>query len=275
MLSVIHPGWLLLAICGTILLLISYNLLMQRFPAFPPTEYPLHPHISEQLPTPFFALAYEVPNNAPLASTTSAKNSAPPPTETLSLHAFATQPTCYPAPNAGYTCLGLVWNDGGSEVENGVVRVRLLDAQQRVMAEDSAALEQRSIPLRTAAPYRVQFQQVGTEYRRASADVINIGSSALDIMPIAIRSQQATTLPGGRTRIEAWLHNDNRFVAQDVRLIATLFDEQERVIGYRVLELPGALDTGTERHVTVEVIPHTTAERITHRLYADARPRRE
>ncbi|MDQ7034072.1 MAG: FxLYD domain-containing protein [Anaerolineae bacterium] len=233
MLPVIQYGWLFLLICVGIVLLVAG---CATFNARTSTRSAPDSPLVTLTVVPFTT---EAPQPHSTLPTTITQLFLPPPrwlaTRTPSSEIQADDPTCYHSPNRGYTCLGQVHNQGFETLSNVTVQISLFDNNGQILAEQTIGLEQRYIPPETSAPYHARFEQVNSAYARAeiqSAQIVDIPQQL-----IRITSERGILSASGRYVVTANLLNSSENRAEQIRLITTLLDAADRVVGYRIQSL--------------------------------------
>lgn len=267
MLSVIHPGWLLLLVCGIVLLLVGCAAFPTRYPTRTPTPYP-------PVTLTVVAFATESPQPRSTRPAPSVVPVVPTPrwtaTRTASSGARADDPTCYSSPNRGYMCLGRVWNETAATLSNVMVRVALFGDSENLLAQQTIGLEQRYLPPDSSAPYRALFAQIGTQGEKARADIEQVGVVSESGQALSITGERGVLAESGRYVVTANIRNSSQRLAEHVRLIVTLLDTDDRVIGYRVYQVEDPLPAQSERALRVEVFPHVIRENIRHISHIEA-----
>jgi hypothetical protein len=262
MLSVIHPGWLLLLICTIILLLVGCSVIPTRTPV--PSSTPLLNITLTVLPsngTP------QPRSTRPFATPRAYSDgflmppgiaSSPPPEKRL--HAEA--PTCTSSPG-GYSCLGRVWNYGTVDVHDVTLRVQLRDGDSTL--EQLLTPEQRLIPAGGFAPYRLMFRAGQLQPVIESAAHSN---PAPDLVPLTVIDERGIHNQDGQYIITTRLRNDSSTPVHLIRLIATVVDGGDHVVGYRVFEQLQQVNVGDNMMFRLEIVPQV-GEIVGHILHAE------
>ncbi|RMF76276.1 MAG: LysM peptidoglycan-binding domain-containing protein [Chloroflexi bacterium] len=183
-------------------------------------------------------------------------------------------PVCYPVPSGSLTCLGQVENPRDEAIERVTILVQLLQADGAVLIEADTAIEQSIIPPGDLAPYRVLFDE-GWEGYAGSAAFLRSADIArsVDSRFVAVSAEdQSTEFANDRYIILARLRNQGEQTAHNIRIVATLQNENGQSVGYRVFEMAEQLAAGETRPVRLEVMPHDPEATITYHLYVEARP---
>jgi LysM repeat protein len=181
-------------------------------------------------------------------------------------------PTCYETSTMTLLCLGQMVNILERPVERTAVAVQLLQADGRVLVEESANTEQTLIQPGQAAPYRVVFASGWEGYTRVVAVVLSADSAqrtSEQVIQLIIENEAVVT-ENGHYIVSATLRNPEAQMAQTLRVVITLYDNDKRVVGYRVLELDSPLLGGARLPIEVEVVPQVEDDALTHTLYAEA-----
>lgn len=188
-------------------------------------------------------------------------------------------PTCYETPGSTLLCLGMITNPLDYPVESVVVEVQL--ATQIVQS----LVEQRVIPPGGVAPYGAVLDARGS----TSSDSVLPAARLIAALPavdprwitLDTEAVELAAAADGRIIITAEVVNSGNTPAEAVRAVVTLLDEDERVIGYRVLTFGGDSSAGSgvplnarERFpLRVIVTPQfeVDMERVQYHLYIEGR----
>jgi LysM repeat protein len=181
-------------------------------------------------------------------------------------------PVCYEMPTMRLLCLGRVVNTLDQPVERTAVTVQLLQANGTTLLEQAANIEQALILPGQSAPYRVLFES-GWEGYTGIVTVLRSADTARNVnerfIAPRIENEQGV-LENGLYIVSAIVHNLDSLPAQGVRIIVTLYDDDQHVIGYRVIQLVHSLLGGESLPIQVAVIPQVAEEVMTHTLYVEA-----
>jgi hypothetical protein len=168
-------------------------------------------------------------------------------------------------------CLGQVWNQSSNILTNIKVRVTLFGEHGQIISEQTIGLEQRYLPPETAAPYRAIFQHVKNEEYSTHAQVARVSVVNTSGVPITISEARGIlSQQSGRYVVTANIHNKTEQLADHIRLIVTLFDNKDAVIGYRIYPLDHTMPANSEQAVRVEVIPLMMGDNVRHILNIEA-----
>lgn len=181
-------------------------------------------------------------------------------------------PTCYETPAMSLLCLGHVANTLDQPVERAVVTVQLFQDDGTVLLEKTANVEQTIIPAGHSAPYRVLFPS-GWEGYGGIVVVLRSATSAqkVDERFIApVIENERGALENGHYVVSATLRNADAQPAQALRVIVTLFGDNQQVVGYRVMQLDSALPAGASLPIQIAVVPQVASEALSHTLYVEA-----
>jgi len=267
---IINPGWLLLVFCGFMLLLIGCSMIASRTPVPLATSLPdvtltvidLATDLPQALKTPPPATAER---SSTLQNNNRQMTTLSPPGQIM-----VENPTCYNTPNDGYVCLGQVHNPTQGPISDVQLRVRLLNNQGDVRAATSIVLEQQIIPAHASAPYRAIFDSIADNTVRAEAQIEAFRNLTQALPTIAIIEQQGTLTVAGTFIVTARLLNTSGQTMKQLRLIVTLLDENDRVIGYRVQTLTQALSNQANTRVQIAVIPTVQSDTLRYELHVES-----
>lgn len=192
------------------------------------------------------------------------------PTSTNGIQLELPQPTCYEAPDGSILCLGYVENMMAYPVGHVALQVSLYDMDGAMLDSATVSVEQRNIPASSTAPYRAVFSADG-DYTLAERFGMVV-SRQIE----AERSIQ----PGDTFKIETDQGNweagryiiSTRVRAQTsgaVRVVATLFDDARRVMGYRIVE-SHPLASGETLPLQLAIRPQVDNVSLSYTLHIEA-----
>lgn len=174
-------------------------------------------------------------------------------------------PTCYATPSEMLLCMGYVRNTSPQPVERVSALVELLDATGKQIDAEIAAVEQGMILPGDIAPYRVLFGERPYHQMIVSLRSADLSNAALNTIAI---NQEAVLQDNGDYVIEALLSSDTNI--GDVRVIATVYNADQEVVGYRIIDA-GAMDAEVTKQVRVSVQPVVASDTLTHTLHVEGR----
>lgn len=181
-------------------------------------------------------------------------------------------PTCYTTLSDMYLCLGYVHNQTTQPVSRVSVQVELLNTQGEWVAAQTSDIEQRTIPPGVSAPYRILFGTRKAEHTQMivalrSADPAPV-TSQLVVSPQLVVDGETAIHQAGAYQVEATLTNSSTTSLENVRVVLTLYGDEQQVVGYRVVDL-GALEAESSVPLRLTLHPMTAAQNLTHTLYAE------
>lgn len=182
-------------------------------------------------------------------------------------------PVCYPTPTNDLMCLGSLTNTLTEPIEQVAVRVRLHAADGAIIATATTEVAQTLIPPGTTAPYRTLFAVHPGDYTSVSALLLRAAPAqavAERFVPLTIHDARGTW-DNDRYSIRATLHNPGPADAEAVRVVATLTDDADRVLGYRVAHPAATLAAGSSVEVTITILLPRLDVLPVMQLYAEAR----
>lgn len=165
-------------------------------------------------------------------------------------------PTCYSQAQRGLICLGQVMNQGLQSLRDVRLLVRS-GSQTRTVST-----EQRIIPSGTTAPYRVQFAAV-TSTISATLDSYTLSDAPLPAVTLSHERgiYRPDNIGYGFYDYRASLIVGDHSITSPWQVTVTLLDEEQRVVGYRVLDSTAPLLADRTYPIHLEIIPQVTAER--------------
>jgi hypothetical protein len=265
MASFVQMGWFWLLV-GSLLLLLAGCLLL---PKSAPTEAPTssRPVVTFTL-VPFATTNLQLPYlepTSPYIYTPTTQRQVSPPTDD---DYYASTPNCVSSPNGGYSCLGRVWNNSSEASGSILLSINLLNEQKQIINKQFST-EQRFLPNQEFAPYRLIIPPSERPYQELETkiDAVIPPDSQLRNLQIIDSRGQMTTV--GRYRLTTTILNNVGDSVKNVRLFASLVDEEEQVVGYRIYEVEENLAAGERRVIELEIIPQMIPETISHELHVE------
>ena len=167
-------------------------------------------------------------------------------------------PTCYRRASGGAWCLAGIHNPTSQDLENLVVEFRLQDESGAVVQTARAVPPLNRLPAGATMPVAVPFPDAAADVGSASALVLSV-IAARDVegryyAPAIVQTSDdrqdggLSWLIGGTIEAALEAPESNRTV-----LLATAFDDSDRVVGYTVWEADPALEPGELRAFSVRV----------------------
>jgi hypothetical protein len=266
MASFVQLGWFWLLI-GSLLLLLAGCLLLPK-PA--PTEAPSssHPLVNFNV-VPFATTNLQLPYpepSLPYIYTPTIQRQVSPPTDD---DYYANTPNCVSSPNGGYSCLGRVWNNSSQASGSILLSVNLLNEQKQIIHKQTFSSEQRLVPNQEFAPYRLIIPPMEQPYQQLEAKIEAVMTPDNQLRNLQITDSRGQMTSVGRYRLTTTILNNVGDSVKNVRLFASLVDEEEQVVGYRIYEVEENLADGERRVIELEIIPQTIPETIHHDLHVE------
>lgn len=187
-------------------------------------------------------------------------NSAPPLT--------AQPPTCFTAPDGGYTCLGEVINHSQQTQHHVRVAVDGINAQRQPY-HHTTALEQRAILPQHSAAYRVSFPPSAGAIREARARVISAIPSSVAAPMFDVDEATGILTESGQYRVQTIIRNRSQQVIPASRLIVMLRDVDGRIVGYRVFSHSQPLAPGAAIPLDLRLTPFVITTQLSHEIFVE------
>ena len=263
----LQPLTVLMIVAGTVLLLIGCFLLLRSMPTTTPaTQVPItrvvtYPPNFDQTPSTYR------PTITPTKTRTDALDDQNKPPNLI-----IGPPTCYELPQRQQMCMGRVFNRSDDQA---VQHVQLSARNHASDTKTPIALEQYRIPPQGSAPYRFfatssqpDPSQAILQIERWEASNTKPQLSITDEHGELLRS----ALGDVRYRIDAAIYNPSQKPTRGVRIITTLLDGDDAVIGYRVVAWPDGLAADESRKFHLTLVPQITAQDVHHTLAIETLP---
>jgi hypothetical protein len=266
MLSFLQSGWFWLLVGSILLLLAGCTLLPKKAVIDAPTStHPIFTMTVVPFSTESLQLNYLEPSlNLTLTPSPSRIQRQVSPASDDDY--YVESPNCFPSPGGGYSCLARVWNN--SSTDSGSILLKLSLPNQEFQ---SFSIEQRLIPSQSFAPYRAIIPAIAvssSEFEAKIEAVVPADSRYRNLNVVDSRGQMHST---GRYRLTTTIENNVGERLGNVTLFASLVDEDERIIGYRIYEVEEELDAGERRVIEMEIIPQAIPEIIRYELHVEGR----
>ena len=179
-------------------------------------------------------------------------------------------PTCYPLVTGSILCLGRVYNPQSAAVSQVRVQIALLDRAGQVLESRVGAVEQAVIPTQGTAPYSVIFDKI-----TFAAATVTLASAqpaeALNEQWLTLVVENTSThIENNRYQVEAQVHNQTGQVLGPGRIILTVFDSEEHIIGFRSLMLEEGFAIDETQTIWLESISQSSGTSASHTLYVEA-----
>lgn len=174
--------------------------------------------------------------------------------------------------------MGAVENPLSETVVRTVVQVEVIWIDDEPGHRREAVVEQRLIRAGESAPYRALFypdeshQYLSERFGAAGAILLraeSVEDSSDDILLLTVEDEQVA-LVNGRYVVTAQISNPAPVALESARVVVTVYDEAERVTGYRIAETP-PLAAGGTTSVQLEVMPQHTGGPFRHTIHAEGR----
>jgi len=179
-------------------------------------------------------------------------------------------PVCYETISGGVLCLGGITNPYPHPIERVILHVEVYRADASLLDEAYVTLPQRIVPPGETAPYRALFGQhtPATQFGGVQAAVVRAERAPetprLDVVFEAVMGDMLDEV----YRVSTVLRNASPQEIGLLRVVVTLFDDQDRVLGFRVVELD-SLAAQTSREITLDIRPQVTGGEIRPQIYAE------
>ena len=181
-------------------------------------------------------------------------------------------PICHDTPADETICLGWVAPPLSVTLMNVIVQVSLRGPSGEPVGQSTTPLNQTIIPPGTGAPYAARFRALPGGVS-ATAVLLSAEQVQPDRAPAApLTVIESRTAPeGDAVHIWATFRHTGSTPLIDVLAVLTLFDGEDRVTGFRVLRVDGALAPGEVIRLDAQVTPLGSGT-TRHQVYAEGRP---
>lgn len=179
-------------------------------------------------------------------------------------------PTCLDLVTDRLLCLGQVTNSLDQAVTGVRVQVNLTNIDGQSIAETTAGVEQVIIPPGQSAPYSAMFDLA--EATEANAVLLVAApASTSNLLPLDVVNDQGRQ-NGRRYAVTATIVNNTLVAVTPPRIVLTLYDTDQQVTGYRVVQFARGLEPGDSETIEIEAVAQTGDGELSHQLYVEASP---
>lgn len=183
-------------------------------------------------------------------------------------------PSCYDLASGEYDCIGQISNNSSTSIGDISINMSFFDESGAKIAQKDLILEQRFIPSGTSAPYRAlihpQNDEVITDSTRIERSINRIFPPSPNIRALNVINARSSVAENGRYNVALSIENNSGYIAQNIRLFTTLENTEWGIVGYDIHEVEQDMESGTIRHIAIEIIPHIIAEESEARFHAEA-----
>jgi len=140
--------------------------------------------------------------------------------------------------------MGEVFNPGTAPISEVTVGISLLDAQGSVVATETTPPQLDVIPPGRSVAFALQFAQPPPSFAQYRAEVLSgafTSSETRYYLELAITDTRSLTASSALTRLSGSLHNTGAGDVEQVRLLATGYDDQNRVAALRQVGISPAI----------------------------------
>jgi LysM repeat protein len=144
-------------------------------------------------------------------------------------------------PAGGMWALGEIYNPGSDPASEIVVQISLFDGDGQLLAEEAAYPQLDVVPPGETVSFAILFKDPPREFAQYQAVVlagVPMSPNTRYYLDLVTSAVQGRALDAARYRVTGELRNAGASDVEDVRLVVTAYDDQERVIAVRQADLP-------------------------------------
>jgi hypothetical protein len=179
-------------------------------------------------------------------------------------------PTCYEMPHDGIACLGWVNNPYNHALERVMLRVDVFGVDASLLDSLSVTLPQHVIPPGGWAPYQALFAGVGlsaSQFGGVEVDVIRAEPN-LDTFDGVVVDELQGAWVDSLYQVTGKIRNDGERQLTDLRVVITVYDDEQGVMGFRIVEIP-LLDIGEIYVLSLDMMPQVQHLTFSHSLHIE------
>jgi LysM repeat protein len=161
----------------------------------------------------------------------------------------------YQTPQGKLWVLGEVINQNETPLTNVRIEIAIKDTRQNVVTRYSTWVVSSVIPPHTKAPFGLLIEKGPNDLEVVETRLVDgqvlpeLGNQYLDLAVL----DAAVTINGSSVQINGLVGNEGQQTATEIRLITTLYDDQEKVTGYLETVIPGSLAAGDTTPFQLEI----------------------
>lgn len=178
---------------------------------------------------------------------------------------------CYPLMTHKVLCLGLVHNHAPRTLSDVRLKARTRQANGETNVQTFALAQQRLAP-GDSAPYHLVLDDAA-QVSSLAVYVLDAPTAADDALsPYRVVVEWGELVPGGdyHLGVRLWrTPSRSAGLVTPPRLVVTLLDERQRVVGYRVWRLADALAPGERRRLRLRLLSQVSEARITPKVWVE------
>lgn len=165
-------------------------------------------------------------------------------------------PDCYETPVGGMWCLGLIRNILIIPLEGVTVRVYLVTAEGIALSHRETLIARSTLPPGEMSPYGVFFESVPAGMVGPVATLVDAQQVSVDsVLPTLVARISMEDNQGALFYVMGEVHNAGSITTKGFELVITLFDQQDRVVGFRQWRSGAFLAGGETLPFELQLIP--------------------
>ena len=144
-------------------------------------------------------------------------------------------------PTGGMWALGEIHNPGSDPVSEVVVQISLFDGDGQLLADEAAYPQLDVVPPGEAVSFAILFKDPPRDFAQYQAVVLSgvpMSPNTRYYLDLVAGAVQGKALDAARYRVIGELRNVGDSDVENLRLLITAYDGQERVIAVRQADLP-------------------------------------
>lgn len=179
-------------------------------------------------------------------------------------------PSCYPTPQNSIICLGEILNTRNEPIGQVSLWAEMLDEHGLTLQEQQVFVLQQTIYPGETAPYRVLFhgENVIDEFGGVRMSLQRVTSILITPPEIELEHLNGTLLDE-QYIFSADVMNQGDAPLDMVRLVVTLYDTENHIVGFRMVEL-GEFAVHARRSVEVAILPLIKSDALRYEVHIEA-----
>lgn len=178
-------------------------------------------------------------------------------------------PACYYTFEDSLVCMGEVENVGDDPVGGPGIRLILWDGQGSSVVVQTTVLQRLILPGHSA-PYGAVIGGVAVDPLVVTASLSFVTPPPDQIVPLQFHRERYTSIQSQHGVVAELLH-EYSFSVQALQGFLTLYDSEDRLVGYRIHEFSAILPAGTTHKIEISAVVQFDREVASYRLAAEGK----
>jgi len=195
------------------------------------------------------------------------------PPDAFHSHINISPPRCYRTASPMLTCLGTIRNVGQQAISDIILQASVIGSEGESIGQYAFSPEQRRVDADSTAAYRLRVPRSSDQTVALEIGLVGARQSAPAEVRLTLDDERGAYLAEQKQyQFSTVVRNVSGQTARDIRLIVTLEDVDDTVVGYRAADLTSELPSGESIDVDMTIAPLGAAAPVRHRASLEALP---